>query len=195
MWTYSESGISGGAHYCILKGDAPLAFEEFFGLLAGDPAFADWYSVLLAGFGAEAFFWELPPQSRASLGHDTEFVLLEAPGLAGAKPEPRPFSRHFEEDPNADVVVFENLGGDALLVAPTPRDEPESHTHLAVFVRMAAPGQVQAFWRAVAGALLDRLNEKPTWLSSSGLGVHWLHARLDTRPKYYQYAPYRDRAP
>jgi len=30
-----------------------------------------------------------------------------------------------------------------------------------------------------------------TWLSTSGLGVGWLHVRLDSRPKYYTYEPYK----
>lgn len=31
----------------------------------------------------------------------------------------------------------------------------------------------------------------PLWVSTSGLGVSWLHVRLDSRPKYYTYAPYK----
>jgi hypothetical protein len=31
----------------------------------------------------------------------------------------------------------------------------------------------------------------PVWLSTSGLGIYWLHFRLDTVPKYYTYAPYK----
>jgi hypothetical protein len=36
-----------------------------------------------------------------------------------------------------------------------------------------------------------RLSASPVWLSTSGLGVYWLHVRLDTHPKYYQYQPYK----
>jgi hypothetical protein len=28
------------------------------------------------------------------------------------------------------------------------------------------------------------------WISTSGLGVPWVHVRLDRYPKYYQYGPY-----
>lgn len=31
----------------------------------------------------------------------------------------------------------------------------------------------------------------PIWLSTSGLGVYWLHVRLDTRPKYYNHDEYK----
>ena len=43
----------------------------------------------------------------------------------------------------------------------------------------------------VGGAVQRRLGTKPVWLSTAGAGVSWLHVRLDDRPKYYGYAPYR----
>jgi NADH:ubiquinone oxidoreductase subunit len=39
----------------------------------------------------------------------------------------------------------------------------------------------------------NRVGEQPVWLSTAGMGVAWLHVRLDDRPKYYGYSPYRDR--
>jgi hypothetical protein len=45
--------------------------------------------------------------------------------------------------------------------------------------------------RATGAAVAARLSARPLWLSTSGLGVAWLHVRLDSRPKYYSYAPYR----
>jgi len=38
--------------------------------------------------------------------------------------------------------------------------------------------------------LEDRLADTPLWLSTAGLGVSWLHVRLDTRPKYYRHRVY-----
>jgi hypothetical protein len=41
-------------------------------------------------------------------------------------------------------------------------------------------------------ALVDVADDaNPEWLSTAGAGVSWLHVRLDDRPKYYGYAPYR----
>jgi len=31
----------------------------------------------------------------------------------------------------------------------------------------------------------------PSWLSACGLGVYWLHSRLDPKPKYYVYEPFK----
>jgi len=46
--------------------------------------------------------------------------------------------------------------------------------------------------RSTARAITARLSDRPLWVSTSGLGVAWLHVRLDARPKYYQYTPYRE---
>jgi hypothetical protein len=35
------------------------------------------------------------------------------------------------------------------------------------------------------------LGVRPVWLSTAGAGVPWLHLRLDDRPRYYGFAPFR----
>lgn len=61
-------------------------------------------------------------------------------------------------------------------------------------MRRAPRLQVRAFWSAVATAVEERLarSSRPLWLSTSGLGVAWVHARLDERPKYFAWAPFRE---
>lgn len=47
----------------------------------------------------------------------------------------------------------------------------------------------------VAAAIHARWTERPDaplWVSTSGLGVPWLHVRLDDAPKYYTHRPFRD---
>jgi uncharacterized protein DUF6940 len=48
-----------------------------------------------------------------------------------------------------------------------------------------------ALWHAVGGAMRRRVGSKPVWLSTAGAGVSSLHVRLDDRPKYYGFAPFR----
>ena len=45
--------------------------------------------------------------------------------------------------------------------------------------------------RAMIEAGTMSQSDAPAWVSTSGLGVSWLHIRIDTRPKYYSYAPFR----
>jgi len=139
----------------------------------------------------EAFFWECAPVSAATLERPFEFVLVDSPALAGARPEPGPFREHLAD--RAGISTFSNLGGDAILIAPCADASLAHYPHLASFVRGAPPQQVHALWRALGTALGERLerSDAPCWVSTSGLGVYWVHLRLDSRPKYYTHAPYR----
>jgi len=174
-------------------GGEPLRYAEVIELWQQDPKFQVFFTELLAGAPYPAFFWETPPITSATLRRPFEYVLLDAPILAGVEADPRMFETHFMlRDGSEGVITFANLGGDSLLVAPYPVGSPSAYPHLAAFVRNAERSQHCALWRYVATALKQRIGDQPLWLSTSGLGVAWLHVRLDTRPKYYEYAPYRE---
>ena len=191
MYLAETRDIPSGRHYRILEDSAPVTFRRWFDLLESDTDFADWYSGELAAFGTEAFYWELPPLTSATLDDDAEFVLIEAPVLARFAAEPAPFAEQFERARGEDVIVFPNLGGDAVLVVPCPQGPDEHYPHLAAFLRGALKQQVRALWRRTAREMLRSIGERPVWLSTAGGGVAWLHIRLDSRPKYYSYTPYR----
>ena len=67
-----------------------------------------------------------------------------------------------------------------------------TYPHLAAFLRGAGKQQVRELWRRRAQEMLRSIGERPVWLSTAGGGVAWLHVRLDSRPKYYSHAPYRN---
>ena len=127
------------------------------------------------------------------LDRDFEFVVLAAPGLD--RPEnPAAFAEQFAGDPESSVVTFANLGRDAVMVVPQPSPKQGvNHCHLASFLRTADPEQADALWRAVGHAMHQRLSGIPVWLNTAGGGVAWLHVRLDDRPKYYGYLPFKER--
>ena len=145
----------------------------------------DWLRVL----GFDACVWECPSVTTASLSRPFECVFLSSPSLAGMRPEPEVFAEHFQ--PGCSVVTFKNLGGDAKLVAPCPVRDGRDFSHLAQFVRVAAPEQQHALWQAVGDAMSAHVRTDPVWLSTAGHGVAWLHVRLDSSPKYYRHAEYR----
>ena len=120
MWKTKTSDITAGRRYRIFDDGSCLSFRRLFDLLDSSDDFADWYSDTLAAFEAAAFYWELPPLSSSTFDDNAEFVLIDAPSLARLPPEPTSFASHFESCPGQDVVVFPNLGGDAILVVPCP---------------------------------------------------------------------------
>lgn len=190
MWETTTSGIPGGFEYDVHQDGSVLSFRQLFERLGSSPDFADWYSESLGNFEADAFYWELPPLTHSTLDDDARYVLIEAPMLARLPAEPSPFAAHFEKNPNEDVVVFPNLGRDATLIVPAPRGPLDAYPHFAAFLRKADQSQVRSLWRVTAETVLDHVSDRPTWVSTAGGGVFWLHLRLDSRPKYYQHRPY-----
>lgn len=174
--------------------DEPLSHQAVCGLWQADAAFCAFFAKVLAETPYLAFFWEMPPLTRITTGAAFECILADAPNLAHMAPEPEVFARQFASaGPESQVASFPNLGGDAQLVAPCPLDAVAAYTHIAVFSRLAPAEQQRAFWKEVGRSLEARLGDTALWLSTSGLGVAWLHARLDRTPKYYTHQPYRRR--
>jgi hypothetical protein len=130
--------------------------------------------------------------SEATSSSPWEFVLVDCPQLVEAMPQRGEFAAHFRAlTAGASVATFRNLGGDATLVAPAPKGPLSCYAHLAAFSRTAREAQQHELWQRVGEALVRRGRADPLWLSTSGLGVIWLHIRLDSWPKYYSYQPYR----
>ena len=189
MWQTTTEAVPSGTRYRLLADNAPLSHRDVIDLMQSDDEFANWYSALLADSSLDAFYWEQPPLTRQDFDRNAEFVLIDAPLLAATRPEPLPFQEHFDAAGD-DVLVFPNLGGDALLVVPRPIGAVDAYAHLAAFLRQGQPAQIRELWRRTAETVYQNVTSTPRWLSTAGLGVAWLHLRLDTRPKYYSHAPY-----
>lgn len=174
----------------LRRDGARLSFRQVMEDWQTDGAFCAWFSQQILQAPFRAVRWETPPVTASTVDRDFEFVLHDAPLLI-CRPDSRSFAEHFRP-PNAAgaVVSFENLSGDAVLVVPTPIVPAADYGHLAAFLRNAPATQIQALWQRVGLDMSRRLNDEPLWLSTAGMGVPWLHVRLDSRPKYYGYQPY-----
>lgn len=166
----------------------PLTFRSLFRLLQDDAGFANWYTDLLNCSRFNAYFWEHPPLTRSSIDDEAEFVMIDAPMLDRMPVNANAFRSYFAGN---KVVTFQNLGGDATLIAPSPGDSSASYPHLAAFLRNSTREKAVELWQSVGRAINNSLSDQAVWLSTSGLGVAWLHIRLDATPKYYQHQAYR----
>lgn len=168
----------------------PVSFTEVLRRWQQDVGFRSWFIALLADAPFSAYRWETPPITSATAHRPFEFVLLDSPGLA-TESDAEAFAEHFRTATADDVVAFPNLGKDAILIVPCPSGPFSAYGHLAAFIRHAPEPQRHALWKLVGAAMQRRLGAKPVWLSTAGAGVSWLHVRLDDRPKYFGYRPYR----
>jgi hypothetical protein len=192
MWATRTEQLDGGRGLRLAIGheERPATFAEVLRGWREDAALRSRFNDILAEAPFAAFRWETPSVTAATLTRPFEFVLLDSPGLA-RRPDPEAFAEHFRCAPDAEVLVFPNLGGDAVMVVPCPIAAPSAYGHLAAFVRGAPDQQRHALWQEVGRAMERRVGIKPVWLSTAGAGVSWLHVRLDDRPKYYGFGPYR----
>ena len=137
----------------------------------------------------DAYCWECPPVTSSTVSRAFECVFVSSPSLARTPPEREAFAGHFR--PGCHVVTFGNLGGDAVLVAPCPTMPVTSAISASSCdVRGGETGRALASCRRGHAA---HVGDDPTWLSTAGHGIAWLHVRLDSQPKYYRYRPYVSR--
>ncbi len=182
--------VAEGAVTCAVRaGGETVTRARFLDSLVDDPALRAALTELLRASPHRAFAWEMPVVSAATADRPAELAILDSPALARVAPDPEPFSAQLR---GQRIATFPNLGGDAVLVAPSPQVAPDA-AHLAAFVRAAASDVIDDLWVAVGRAARERARRPaPFWLSTAGLGVHWLHVRLDDRPKYYRHRAYVD---
>ncbi|MCW3096732.1 MAG: hypothetical protein JWL77_2350 [Chthonomonadaceae bacterium] len=193
MWTKRSEQIDNdrGLRIAIDFDSSPVSYLEILRCWQQEEVFRIWFNSLLAETPFPAFRWETPAIATATANRAFEFVVLASPGLA-AIPDPDAFAEHFDGVGKEGVVEFANLRKDAVLIVPAPRGPLHAYNHIGAFVRNAPEPQRQAFWERVGDSMQRRLSARPVWLSTAGAGVSWLHVRLDDRPKYYGYAPYRE---
>ncbi|MBV8798398.1 MAG: hypothetical protein JOY77_12950 [Alphaproteobacteria bacterium] len=169
-----------------------MAAQEVITAWREDEAFRDLFIAELAASPYEAFFWEMPPLQSRTVGNPFECVVIRSEALTDVKADPSDFVSEMSAAQEG-IAVFLNLGGDATLIVPSKLSGLDCYGHFAAFLREGPREQQHALFQALAeeaGKLLR--TGKKFWISTSGLGVPWLHVRLDSRPKYYQYRPYAE---
>lgn len=174
----------------ILSDNKPVSYSQVIQLWQQNQGFRTFWLDILASTPMKAYFWETPPLSQSTLDQAFEFVLVNSSRLAEISPDSSDFQSHFKSA-TKEVVTFANLGKDAQLVVPSPIGDESAYTHIAAFVRKAPRSQQHQLWQTVSEQIQQKLTQQPMWVSTSGLGVAWLHIRLDSHPKYYTYEPYR----
>jgi len=167
-----------------------MTYAEFLHALEDERDFRALFLEELRAAPFVAYRWETPPLTVATLDQPFVCLLHHSPDL-DVPADPTDFDTHFQL--GVEVVVFKNLGADALLVVPCPTSTSANYSHIGAFHRSAPDAQQHAFWIAVSREVQRRVDSRPLWLSTAGGGVDWLHVRLDDRPKYYRHAPWRNR--
>jgi hypothetical protein len=175
--------------YELYQDEEQLRYDDFLSQLLENDAFRSFWIRLLREVPFNAYHWETPPVSIANKSQPFEFVVSSTPGI-DLPPNYSPFEQYFRSGDK--VAVFDNLGGDAKLVAPVPPEEEQNYSHIGTYTKNSSEQEQHALWQKVGQRTQQKISGQPLWLNTAGGGVAWLHVRLDSRPKYYRYQPYCD---
>jgi hypothetical protein len=188
--------------YSLFDNDIPVTFSQFFEALTNpESGIHRPFFQILKEFPSEAYFWEAAPVTPDSYYvSQYEFIILSSRELAGITADISSFESYINDAKSKQEVVanFWNIGRNAMLVAPCPLNVDANsyfqYSHLANFMKNGSYDHLLVFWHRVAvefQKLMKSRHWEKVWISTSGLGVSWLHVRLDQYPKYYNYIPYK----
>lgn len=117
-----------------------------------------------------------------SISYSEELSILK-------KADPKPFTSQLKT--SKQFTSFINLSKDAVLVIPTKSSlnlelNDISYAHFSSFLRKCDEKTLNKFWAFVGTTVFDLIKKKNIFLSTSGLGVSFLHVRISEKPKYYR---------
>ena len=165
-----------------------VSFDEVFGLLENDRDFRSQFINFLKSIELTAFNIECKPVNIENVNQAFEFIIINCPDLLKCTSDSSKFKAHFDEDEL--TAVFENLNGDAVLISPVDHGS-EDFGHLSTFLSSASNDQLNDLLIALGEIAGANLGNENIYINTSGLGVPWLHFRIDDEPKYYQFETYK----
>lgn len=174
--------------YFIQYNSEKITLKQFFIILNTSQLAIFDFCNFLATLPYESIFWECPNK----FDEIAQFHITPTNSFANIRASYLPFQQYIENafEKEETVAVFPNLSKDSILIAPT--DITASYKDLLSFIRLATDREKAELWYNVAKNVLFRLNKGYNcYVSTHGLGVYWLHIRLDTSPKYYVHNAYK----
>lgn len=139
-------------------------------------------------------FMEWPKLTHLSLKNPFHAVFLPSNELAFTIPNPKAFNMDNQEK----VIVIKNLSRDTMLVIPD-LNSSKNFAHLTTFMIEVDEREdkelIEQYWKAVGETIkteIEKNGKNGTWVSTSGLGIPWLHMRISQSPKYYHYKEYME---
>lgn len=151
---------------------------------------------------AQKILFECPPTRYSDVQGDIFKFIIKTDKSEVLENDPTTFKDKYE-DRNWDIGEglfqrFPGLGGEkeGLQLIPIPREETlaVNSSNIRLFFKNMSEDILLEFLHCLAFSVLRRLSEyhrEYLWVSTSGFGFAWLHARLYSKPKYYKHIPYK----
>lgn len=170
----------------IFKDSKQLKWNEILDLWKHNNAFIDFFVSLLISSNFNNFFWECNSVDLKNLKKKLfECYLIESKHNFGVA-NPSSFKEYLNT--SHTIVSFYNLKKDCLLIVPNYNDNDCKSNYLNIykFIKFAPRSQIHSLFNQISIHINKEIKKNnKIWLNTHGLGVPWLHIRLDFNPKYY----------
>jgi len=176
----------------LLENGSYMTFSQVIDGWQDSPDFRKFYWQTLIELGGEGCFWEHPRLNRETVDLPYECVITRTKSFTAFAADQRPFDAVF--DRQNTISCFINLSGSAWLIVPNPvDDEAVDCRDLVSFCRSAPNELLHDFWTTIGEEMAKAIatGSDFQYLSTHGLGVLWLHVRMERRPKYYHHQAYK----
>lgn len=163
-----------------------ISFNNAMNYLQHNKKFRNKFINVLKNTQFDAYFLEIAPSNKPF-----EFTLVNAPILKNIQPDRNPFKNKLNKCKNKNIISFMNLSKTSKLIVPCPISNEKAYTHIANFIKYAPKKQIHLFLKQIPIQVkLFKKKYKIVWVNTHGLGVHWIHLRIDSKPKYYKTQKY-----
>jgi len=179
-------------------------------LLQNDDEFVNVLSATIAGYDPTTLpglFFESKPIYKQTLDEEYEFVLISTDKFLGKRQNNKTFKKYWDSYDYQGTSrkysrIFPSLSKRSTMITPVPRKEDGEYlnyySNLQDFLIHGLTYDIRAFWNTWGKGLEDwyikiQDGDVPkVCVNTAGLGVYFLHGRLDPKPKYYKFVEYRE---
>lgn len=175
----------------LYKNKKPLRWIEVINLWKSNSAFNHFFTNIINECIFTDYFFECPGITLHKLYSQIfEFRLINH-SKSFPSTDLTAFEDQKKKNKSKSILVFGNLSQTSILIIPNKKQKSDFKIYNSIgnFLKGGTNKQINLLFSQI-GVTLEKLLQdnhgKKVWLSTHGLGVHWLHFRLDFSPKYYQ---------
>jgi len=163
----------------IIEYDFNISIGKARDLLQNSKKFRSMCTSVLQSVPYPEYVWYLCKIEKGCETKPFKFIVKQT--ILDCKEDPETFgAKKFKNSMN----IISNLSKNALLLVPK-YIKKGCYTSIANFMRNGPDNQVDDFWKALAEIMTYPIN---AWISTHGHGVCYLHLRIDSKPKYLEWA-------
>ncbi len=170
----------------IFKDSQQISWYEILDLWKHNNAFIDFFVSLLILSNFNNFFWQCCSVNRNDLKKKLfECYLIETKYDFGVA-DNSSFQEYLKT--SKSIVNFYNFNKDCLLIVPNYNHSISKSSYLNIynFIKFAPKSQIHLLFHQISLNIYKEFHKtKKIYLNTHGLGVPWIHIRLDYYPKYY----------